>query len=619
MLRAAVKLVAVAVAVLALGGGSPSTYKGKTHGGRTYEPASGAATYGPQADGTYTPTFPEKILKRGSPNDFWFAYGFDSDDGNLATGDVFAARPDTSPYLWYLGDDYMDVDRAWGIITSSPVGVVVVDQEVAVNHYDLAANIYSNPGEIPGNGVDDDGNGLIDDVNGWDEYSWDNNPEISSADGDDFALAITEGFQHGTQMAAFIGAVGNNEGFSSPPAPGMQGSVGILWDVPILPIAVQGGNGVRDREYRTFTEDLGSDHFAMEYAADLGDFRVVNESFLGQTEISVNAAKYHGMLLMCGAGNTNGLRSHAYAAVDDVACVIGAVNSEGKTGNTDESTSGAQDGSMSFSTEIDFLGYSTPGRSYWAGSDRWHTPDSSTELPFYVLGYNRSVPTEPRLDWLNNLDTAAPATDPIYNAFPSEGFTSGATAQASALASMVLGLYPELSVYQARGMMERGCVTDVFDGRNSDQCDSGDCDGYLGFGRMSAYRSITLWGVVSDTTFSGDVYVSGDVEIAGTCYIDPGTTFHIAPYDLYQQEIDNGALTCQAQYEIDHTGFTSVDPDEITIYITGTLLFSLGDATFKSNAVYPGSNDWGGIYTEGAGFFFAGGNLSVENTTGGEY
>jgi len=577
-----------------------------------FEDAMGASGFGASALDARDVS---RLVRRGVPNDFWFNHQMSPDLGAACSGDNFVPG---SGSLWYLQDAYMDVVRAWGIITSSNVGIVLCDQEVATPHYDLNDNIYRNPGEIPGNSIDDDGNSLVDDYMGWDYYSMDPRPYVNGVD-DNFPLNVAEGQQHGTQMASVMGAVGNNEPWNGYPdyLSRRQGSVGVLWSVDILPLAILSISSKPDnRPYALFS---GSpDVFSAEYAETLpGDFRVLSQSYVGQTDESAQAAGYYGMLLVAGAGNTNSTAATAFGTGRDYVVVVGAVLRSGKTGNRDPSSSGASDGSSSFSTGLAMVGYAArEGQYYNTGPGTWKDPSAVVDYPAFTLGY---MPTTapPPLDWLGNVDATGDPDEPVHGILPSPLYTSGATAQASALASMTWSLYPELTNAQVRFMMERGCVTDVYDGRNADQCDSGDCAGLLGAGRMSAYRTITLWGAVGDTILTGDVYLGGDVMFTGTTTLSD-VTFHIAPQDLFQQEVTG---TCQAQYEIDYGLFGTPDATLVCVYMTGAVTIPGGKfATFESNAEYPGAEDWGGLFGAGAGFSFtATGSLTVANTTGGEY
>ncbi|MBI4043142.1 MAG: S8 family serine peptidase [Deltaproteobacteria bacterium] len=114
----------------------------------------------------------------------------------------------------------IDAVRAWDITTGNRSIVVgVIDTGVDANHPDLKENIWHNSAEIPDNGIDDDGNGFIDDDTGWNFYG--NNKNSFDDNG------------HGTHVSGTIGAVGNNG----------IGTVGVNWQVSILPVKFLGADG----------------------------------------------------------------------------------------------------------------------------------------------------------------------------------------------------------------------------------------------------------------------------------------------------------------------------------------------------------------------------------------
>ena len=149
-------------------------------------------------------------------------------------------------------------------------------------------------------------------------------------------------------------------------------------------------------------------------------------------------------------------------------------------------------------------------------------------------------------------------------------------------------------------------------------------EGFLGSGRANAYRSITLWGAITDTTIGpGIVYVSGDVFFTGSStVIEGGTTFKIAPSDIYEDEIMDYEFGCESQYII--TGLTDTppvipDPAIIEIYFGGSIVNITGPITFESNAENAGTRDWGGIWKQGTVFVFNPENITVNNTDLGDY
>jgi len=530
--------------------------------------------------------FEHLVTKRGKPNDFWFNYVLDAP----ASNPTFSPSP-SHKALYFLSDSQMDVQRAWGITTSSSIGIVLRDHEVAIHHPDLKANIWHNLDEIEGNGIDDDGNGLIDDYNGWDVFSWDNTPDINSSDN---ILQALDG-QHGTQMASFMCAVGNNEpwGLNFNLSDKRAGSVGILWDVPLLGVAWQSAG--KPGFYKQFGINHSSSTFACYYAESLNaDFRVVNESHLGQTLKDAAVAKNTGMLISCGAGNDGTYSTHSFAANSDNIMVIGAIMD-----NTHQPS--LSNISTVYGPNIWVCGYmSLEGHYYDWMNLEWivPVPDSSIYSAF-TLGYFAGSTAAKSLLWDGNVDVSSGPDLVAYGIIPSPAYTSGATAQASALASMIWGLYPKMDPGEIKQMIARGAINDISGGSTC----GGPCVGNLGYGRMSAYRSITLWGLVADTTLTGDVYVSGDVEFAGTVYLND-VTFHIAPSDIYETEILNldGTVNCVNSYKIDYSdlvGSPVSDPNSISFYVRGTLynpptiILYGGSIIFKSNAENPGPLDWG--------------------------
>lgn len=113
--------------------------------------------------------------------------------------------------------------------------------------------------------------------------------------------------------------------------------------------------------------------------------------------------------------------------------------------------------------------------------------------------------------------------------------------------------------------------------------------GKLGPGRVNAYKALTFWGDIpaagQDTTWTGHVYVSGDVHVpAGkTLTLEPGTVVHVAQDDIADR------------FDV---------PRQIEFRVAGTLVCNgaVGDSVvFRPFWECPGTPIWGPMTTEGAG------------------
>ncbi|MCP4454929.1 MAG: S8 family serine peptidase, partial [Planctomycetes bacterium] len=143
----------------------------------------------------------------------------------------------------------IEMARAWDISTGSrDVVIAILGTGVEITHPDLKDNIWNNPGEVPNNRTDDDNNGYVDDTHGWnfDQANSDIMPDWQSS----------EFFNHETQVAGVIGAVGNNA----------EGVAGVNWQCSMMVLRLS--------DNFTSEEIAG----ALTYAADNGA-QVVNMSF----------------------------------------------------------------------------------------------------------------------------------------------------------------------------------------------------------------------------------------------------------------------------------------------------------------------------------------------------
>lgn len=138
---------------------------------------------------------------------------------------------------WYLSNTGQDggflgldlgMPQAWDITKGglTPGGdtivVCVIDNGIDTTHTDLKANLWLNRAEIPNNNLDDDQNGFIDDYRGW---------NVRRRNDD-----ISEIATHGTEVAGFIGAVGNNN----------YGVTGVNWKVKMMGVLGGFNSGTED-------------------------------------------------------------------------------------------------------------------------------------------------------------------------------------------------------------------------------------------------------------------------------------------------------------------------------------------------------------------------------------
>ena len=204
----------------------------------------------------------------------------------------------TPPCTFSAGTAGVDIkaEQAWNITTGSRNIVVgVIDEGMDINHPDLAANIWTNPGEIPGNGIDDDGNGFVDDVHGWDFANNDNT--VFDGPG---TYPDNDTDAHGTHVAGTIGAQGDNG----------SGSVGINWQVSLLPLKfISGSGGSSSNAIRAaaYSKAL-RDKYVATNGAQGANVRVLNNSyggggFLQSEQDAIAALANSGILFIAAAGN----------------------------------------------------------------------------------------------------------------------------------------------------------------------------------------------------------------------------------------------------------------------------------------------------------------------------
>lgn len=609
-----------------------------------------------------------------TPNDFWYWHKI----GVTANGKSPPILPTDIEYdddhtlFWHFGPNFANLERAWAIsrcgTSDKPVIIANIDTEFMVSHYDMKANLWSNSAEVSGlPGVDDDGNGFVDDT-----YP----PQFDSKTGSVFG---SEPYQiadipldvatelHGTLCMSVACAETNNESWWK----GRQysdyiadlplhqtGIPGMTWNAKVLPTY-----NVQSADCETFGDYL------IELKRRGENIRIVTLSVAGAPSCGgasfVKKMNAENILVVGSAGNDNW-------DVGDVEnggawLTVSGVDHEYHRSRWNYPTEkGACYRTGAYGKNVDVVAYAPNAGDAWfySGGTGKYVYFSGPEQ---LMTLNR-VFTGGFENWADVLATGSkeeiamlgvPGFGDIQygnssaRTKSSEGYytttmgTSGCAPQAGAMAALLVTKHPELTPYQMIGAIRRGAVS--VDASNTANCctgtevacdpvnglnDDDPCAGYLGAGRIDAYRMLTLWGTVpSDTTFSGDVYVSGDVLIkAGrTVTVSAGTRFHIAPDDITYLDPWN------MENRYDMSGSTGDGNDylpsqtnasKIQFRIEGTgrlvILGTVGDPVVFDSFVNDAqtASDWTGIdVVDGNSITHANGAESIQilHSTNGEF
>lgn len=564
-----------------------------------------------------TPTEPVREVQYVEPNDFWYVARYLMNESEeIGDGTEFA--PATIPYAqWHTMDDYLNLRRAWAVTTGSDdVVIAVIDQEVQWGHYDLIDNIWTNPDETADNGIDDDGNGLVDDVHGWNFIGNTNNPAHDTAQGDDCTESDS---QHGTQMAGILGAQGNNEAWTDTTltpntTTHRQGSVGVAWDVSILPCKAilseaaasgaygMGGGRVEAAEYVAY--------MATNQAAPIA---ACSMSYTQINSYTVSRLVDANILPVTGAGNTgSALTWGASPGMGDSMLVVAAIG-----------PSMVKADYSRWGPDVDLCAYgggqgADPGAPYYQFS--WSpggcpcgwkkiVPGWSAWPFIWTLGWAPvDAAGSESINWLGN-ETSSAATglaagEPRQGILPSPGMTSGTVPMVAGVCALIkTSVFSAASWSSLQSLVLRACK-----GADAIASANPGYSGGLGSGALDAYRAVTLWGKVPVSTFgaalSGDVYVSGDLLLSGSGVVTvaDSTTFWIAPDDLYEGIIEPGddapaAWLFDRSTEITSEPANRLTPAGVCIYIASGVYVNCGaGVTFRSWAKNPGSDDWEGVH-----------------------
>jgi hypothetical protein len=376
---------------------------------------------------------------------------------------------------------------------------------------------------------------------------------------------------HGTEMAGIIGAETDNE----------QGIAGFVWNCTLIPAKIAIGFPEYEYNYPDTISHWNPQEaverlmLALDYAIEK-HVDVVNMSlgceYTGsgnnplydpELQAKINEAHNAGIIIVAAAGNKDMLYYVYPASFENVISVSG-VNWHEKRATY-----------VTYNDKVDVcapVGDRAADRNIYLEMDDRGADCTATAY------YNNPAGIFDDPDSLNVHGYATTALQ-----------TSGAAAQVSGLAALLVSFYPR-SKYQEmfpdsiaassyanfiEREIKRGCV--------ALPNDSFYTNGWLGAGRIDAFRSLTQWGTIAENAIWTDsVYVSGDLKIAAgkTLTIKPGTTVYIAPDDNENM----------------------YDPTMIEFRVDGTLIAEGTESNpieFKSWTENPQPGDWAGIQVFG--------------------
>lgn len=528
-----------------------------------------------------------------APNDYWYNYSFGAGPSPMQCSDVFVDG--SHERQWYMGEDGMNLARAWSISTGSPTCMIaILDDPYDIYHYDLAdrldvANAFNFRHDIA-------------------DVSIQSSASTST---------------HGTTMASIFAASTNNEPWwqqgevPQSNGPYRAGVSGITWEGEVLPLVATGGGEV-ETDAGPLPYIFGDVIRGLWWVAQKHDsglpIRVVNMSLASvrrmhfcpgdTTNLNLSSNRYHlfyyrlmdvfqelesrGIVCVVGAGNNNLEWENSLSIGDNVLVVSGV------TLERDEFTQevsyvrwgnpaggGGSGTGANWHSTVDVCGYVVRSANYWPD---YHPFEPPRYQPMALATFQHPAPLPPDVQFCGQATAAVPDHGSIVA--PTMMMTSGATAQGTGVAALVASVYPALSAQQIIEMVKRGAVS--VDGDNATNCGGSGCDGLLGAGRLDAYRALTMWGTLRDTVLSGDVWISGDVMIPSDAEVTllPGTRVHVAPDDVL------GSARCEIV----------VDG---TLSILGTATQKVAIEAFCHNK---SSSDWGGIIVNGNA-----GAVNVEN------
>lgn len=591
------------------------------------------------------------------PNDYWYNHCIV--DSNGTHGD--------DPYhfvQWPWTDDYLNLPRAWSITTGDPsIVVVCADYDIHVPNPDLTARALISIPELNGQvGIDDDYDGNIDNTyvaNGsslrtYGYPPWYIDESIIRADG------LTSA-SHGSRcFGSLVATTDNNIGIA-----------GIDWKCKYSPLLFTGTtteisilvNWVRHVKYalgydvrfiNASYEQAGGTSRTIKQLIDMGVLPIVAA---GNHNNKTIAQADNDSILVVGSVNQDYLRSCS-ASGSSFGSNIDCVAYSGRDGwpydwipnYTDAWVDGPDIIDPTSSWRPDRYIPGAIGATEALAKARLLTISGSVMAPYHYWMLNNGVNTREFWDGIDALDDTTSqnwraiaylddSNRPSWGTYDvdvkgvvfSTGLNSGAAPMAVGVGTLFCAhananALPAPHPLSIRNYILRGCVSvnsynsTALGGVNRCCADSASlcttpniaCDGLLGAGRIDAYRTLTLWGRVSrDTTFQGDVYVSGDVLVNNDAVITikGGTVFHVMPEDithvdpwqpLIQYDPDgvaDGDCRLASQLSGEESKIEIIF-DQCTVNIVGG---NYKPVRFESYAKIPTTSDWSQlVFTENA-------------------
>jgi hypothetical protein len=343
-----------------------------------------------------------------------------------------------------LPDADVDAPEAWQITTGNPNIVIAdIDDAIQRSHPDLAPNVWVNPGEIPGNSIDDDGNGWADDDRGWDFWNNDNDPSPSGSN------------SHGTATAGVAVAAGNNN----------LGVAGVAYGAKLMPIKSNivpalAPADVATAVYYTAGRTAngtgtwrGADILTCSWGFD-APLQALSDAFAWA---STNGRGGKGLPIFIASGN-GGTGTVGYPA--NLAGSLSGVMAVGGSSHTD-----VRVGYSQYGPQLDFL---APTRA--SSGNGIYTTDRTGSA-----GYSST-------DYTSNFSG-----------------TSSATPLAAGVGALALGLNPNLTAVQLRGLLHN--TADMIGPQSYDPVTGKNLQ--YGFGRVNAAAAVRGVGVTEIQVLDG--------------------------------------------------------------------------------------------------------------------